>query len=153
MGRTDTSGGSDLFTTPGKEQLWQLGDFPQRARGSCSQARTANCVMRWVLGQAAKPTWGGRLCTLPLLGADSQARQGYARRSRNGSLEKHTASESDRWGPGGREQLLFPLEGRDLAGQGGYGKLRQYCWRPGYGSGCQSPAAMFGGRITHQRGC
>lgn len=83
---------------------------------------TANCVMRWVLGQAAKPTWGASAphpSTACCPAADSQARQGYARRIRNGSLVTHTASERDTWGPGGREQLLlFPLEGCDLGRAG-----------------------------------
>lgn len=83
---------------------------------------TAHCVMCWVLGQAAKPTWGASAphpSTACCLAADSQARQGYARRIRNGSLVKHAASERDTWGPGGRERLLlFPREGRDLGRAG-----------------------------------
>lgn len=91
--------------------------FP--GRGSCASVvtphrgpeaavhrlETANCVMRYVPGQAAKPSWGASAphpSTACCPAADSPAGQECARRIRNGSLVKHTASGRDTWGPGAR---------------------------------------------------
>jgi hypothetical protein len=107
---------------PGRSSCGSL-VTPQRGpEAAVHRLGTANCVICWVLGQAAKPTWGASAphpSTACCLTADSQARPGYARRIRNGSPVKHTAAERDTWGPGGREQLLlFPHEGRDLGRAG-----------------------------------
>lgn len=103
---------------PGKNSCGSLVTPHRGPEAAVHRLGTANCVMCWVLGQAAKPTWGASAphpSTACCLAADSRARQGFARRIRNGSLVKHTASERDTWGSGGREQLLpFPLKGRDL---------------------------------------
>lgn len=140
---------------PGKNSCGSLVTPHRGPEAAVHRLGTANCVMCWVLGQAAKPTWGASAphpSTACCLAADSRARQGFARRIRNGSLVKHgrlKGTHGDQ--EAGSGFCRFHSKVVTLAGLGGCGKLHQYCWRPGYGSGCQSLAAIFG-RRTFIRG-
>lgn len=100
-GCTDAPVGRDLLIPPGRSSCASLVTPHRGPEAAVHRLDTANCV----LGRAAKLSWGASAphpSTACCPAADSPARHECARRIRNGSLVKHTASERDTWGPGVR---------------------------------------------------
>lgn len=139
---------------PGRSSCGSLVTPHRGPEAAVHRLGTANCVMCWGRLPSQPGASAPHPSTACCPAADSQARQGYARRIRNDSLVKHAQLLKGTHGDqeAGSSLCCFHLKVVTLAAQGGCGKLHRYCCRLGYGSGCPSLAAMFGGRIAHQEG-